>query len=369
MKSLISTALACILFLLVFNSCKKTESLHPQRKDIVESVYASGTIIATNEYNLFSLANGTIIKKLVNDGDSVHRGQILFEVKSEPQSARVETALEALRKAENDLSENSTVLQSLRLSMQSARLRAKNDSLQYERSKNLFASNAITHSQLENAELAYTASSNESKASIQRYNSTLNDLRLARSNARSQLSAAQSELDNFSIRSDADGVVFKTNKELGEAVRAGELVALIGERDHRTIKLSVDEQDIDKIVIGQQIVLKTDITGNTIYTAHVTRIYPVMNTLDQTFRVDGEFDTLSAMPFVHHSVEANIIISKKKSALVIPRSMLIGEDSVMIHADGKEKKIAVTMGIKTLDDVEIISGLDEHSEIVQPTGY
>jgi HlyD family secretion protein len=366
MKSFLFFSLVGLFFLLNICSCKKTEPIRPQRKDIVESVYASGTIIATNEYNLFSLANGTIVKKLVNDGDSVHRGQALFEVKNDPQSARVETAVEALRKAESDLSENSSVLQSLRLTMQSARLKAKNDSLQYERSKNLFTSNAITHSQLETAELAYTASANDSKAAEERYHSTLNDLRLAKSNANSQLSAAQSELENFTIKSDANGVVFKTNKELGEVVRAGELVALIGEREHRTIKLAVDEQDIDKIAIGQQIVLKTDITGNTIYTAHVTRIYPVMNTLDQTFRVDGEFDTLSSMPFVHHSVEANIIITKKKSVLVIPRSMLIGEDSVMVRVDGKEKKVAVAIGIKTLDDVEIVSGLDEHSEILPP---
>ena len=153
---------------------------------------------------------------------------------------------------------------------------------------------------------------------------------------------------------------------MGESVKPNDIVALLGESVNRIIKLAVDQADIDKIKAGQQVLLKTDITGNTIYRAVVTRLYPLMNEADQTFRVDAVFTDTTQQPFVHSSVEANIIIQNKNDALVIPRAALIADDSVQVKQDGKTKIIAVQTGISTLNETEIVRGLNESSQVILP---
>jgi multidrug efflux pump subunit AcrA (membrane-fusion protein) len=186
-------------------------------------------------------------------------------------------------------------------------------------------------------------------------------------NAESQLADAQTNLNNYFIRSQSNGTVFQTYKEVGETVKPNDIMAFLGETSQRIIKLAVDQQDIDKIKKDQQVLVKTDISGNTIYHAVVSHIYPVMNESDQTFRVDAVFTDGTQQPFIHSSVEANIVIQQKNNALVIPRNALIADDSVQIMQNGKQKTVAIRTGIRTLDETEILEGLDESSQVIIPS--
>lgn len=365
-KSLVVISAVSVIFIA---GCKKNSSVRPERKDVIETVYASGTIIPQNEYSLYSLVSGTIEKKFVSDGDSVRKDQVIYSVSNDAPRARLEAAQEGYQASQENISKNSSILADLKLAVQSAESKFRNDSLQYLRMKNLFDGGAINKEQLDNASLSLTVSRNSKGSAEERYYSTLHELRAASSNAKSQAAVAASDLHNFLIRSESNGVVYQTFKELGETVRMGELAATVGDRDARTIRLAVDQQDIDKIQVGEQVLLKADITGSKIYEAKVTKVYPVMNPADQTFRVDAEFTSASPTQFVHSSVEANIVIRKKDHALVIPRAYLISGDSVRIHSAGGDKTISVKTGIVTLDDAEIISGIDEHSEILEPNSH
>lgn len=74
-------------------SCKdQPPVVYPQKRELVDAVYASGKIVAENEYSLFALSNGRIIKKLVRDGDTVHKGQVLYVISNDAAQARLEAA-------------------------------------------------------------------------------------------------------------------------------------------------------------------------------------------------------------------------------------------------------------------------------------
>lgn len=357
----------CILFLIIISGCNRSNTIHPVKKNIIETVYASGKIISENEYSIYALSNGMVREKLVQEGDTVTTGQVLYIIKNDASTARLDAARTGYENAQSNLSPQSRILNDLKLSMQNALAKFNYDSLQYFRMKNLLELNATSRVNVDNAFTNYTVSLNQKKSVQEKFYSAMNDLKVALENSKSQLAAAQSELDNYFIKSSAAGMVFQTLKETGEAVRAGEIVALLGETSKRLIKLSVDQQDIDKIKTGQEVLLKTDITGNTIYHAMISRIYPVMNELDQTFRVDAVFNDSIQQRFIHSSVEANIIIQQKQDALTIPRKAIVADDSVKINADGKTKTVGVQTGISTLDDVEIINGLNESSEVIIPS--
>jgi HlyD family secretion protein len=349
-------------------SCSRSgDTVKPQRKDITEAVYASGKIISENEYTVFALSNGTVKEKKVREGDVVSKNQVLYIISNDAPSARLDAARSAYENARSNVSEHSGILNDLRLAVENAHVKFSNDSLNYFRLKKLLKENATSQSNLDNAYTTYTISLNQRKSAEEKYRSAREDLNVSLENAKSQLAAAQNDLGNYFIRAASGGTVFQTLKETGEAVHAGEVVALLGESNSRIIKLAVDQQDISKIKAGQEVLLKTDVSGNTIYKAEISRIYPVMNEADQTFRADAIFKDSTQQPFIHSSVEANIIVQKKQNAFVIPRKALLPEDSVHVKLDGKIKTIAVKTGIRTLDDVEVLSGLDESAEVIVPS--
>jgi multidrug efflux pump subunit AcrA (membrane-fusion protein) len=341
--------------------------IYPERKDIIETVYASGKIISENEYKLAALSNGTIIKKLVRDGDTVRKGQLLYIVSNEAAKDRYEAALKNYHIVTTNLSGRSPLLNDLKLSMENAAVKCSNDSMTYYRYKKLLAQDIGTKSNLDNVYTMYQLSMNQEKIAEQKYYAAINDLQISHSNARSQLTAAGKDLKEYFISSDMDGVVYQTFKEAGETVFANEVVALLGEHSNQVIRLAVDQQDISRIRTGQQVLLQTDVSGNTIYEASVSYIYPVMNEQDQTFRVDALFTQKQAPSFIHSSVEANIIVQKKNKALVLPRNALTGTDSVWIQVKSNRKKRGIQTGIATLDYVEIITGLDEKTPVVLTT--
>lgn len=344
--------------------CNDTQVIYPQRKNIIEAVYASGKIIPANEFSLAVLCTGTIVKKLVQDGDTVQKGQLLYVVSSQGAGERYDAAVKRYDVASANISDKSPLLKDLKLSMENAAMKCSEDSSTYYRYKNLWAQDIGTKSNLERVYVNYQVSLNQQKIAEQKYYSALNELKVSQSNARSQLAEAGKYLQEYFVRSDRDGVVYQTFKDAGEAVHTNELVALIGESNSQVIRMAVDQQDIGKIRNGQRVLLQADVTGKTIYEAEVTKIYPVMNEQDQTFRVDAVFIRRPAFRFIHSSIEANIIIQRKDNALVLPRNVLLGNDTVWINANRSRKKRGIQTGISTLEYVEITAGLDEKTPVL-----
>jgi multidrug efflux pump subunit AcrA (membrane-fusion protein) len=323
--------------------------------------------MADSEYTVYALNPGTVIRKLVKEGDPVKKNQLLYVINNTVPSAKLDAATVAYNTAKQNVSGNSNVLNDLKIAMRNADIKFSNDSLQYTRLKNLWAQNIGTKSNLDNAEMTYRMSLNQKQSAKEKYYSTLNDLNVTLKNSKSQLAAAQNDLSNYLIRAESNGTVYQTMKEIGEAVKANEPIAMIGKSADRVIRLSVDQQDIDRIKIGQEVLLKTDATGNKIFKAKVIRTFPVMNEADQTFRVDAVFLIGQSQPYIHTSVEANIIIQRKQDCLVIPSLVLLNGDSVKIKDGNHTRTIAVTTGIHTLDEVEIVKGLDEQSQVLIPS--
>ena len=356
-----------LLLLPLLAACSRSGTIvHPVRKDIIETVYASGKILPENEYRVYALGNGIIKEKPLREGDVVSAGTVLYKINSEAPIARLDAAKSLLQNSQANISEGSRILNDLKLAMESAEAKFRNDSLQYFRLKNLLEKDAASKSSVENAYTAYIISLNQKKSAGEKYEAMRSELNVGLVQARSQVATAQTDLDNYLIKSEFPGTVFQLLKEEGEAVHAGEVVALLGDKSKRIIRLSVDQQDIDKIATGQEVLLKTDVTGNKIYHGAVSRIYPVMNEVDQTFRVDAIFLDTVSQPYVHSSVETNVIISKKKNALIIPRAAMVADDSVQIKVDGKWKTTFVKTGIQTLEDVEVTGGIDESAEVLIP---
>ncbi len=345
------------MVLLVAGCGRRDAGVKPVQKQLTEAVYASGYVVSKDEYQVFAQAEGYVVEVLAPDGTEVHKGDVIFTLESQQQNARYRIAKEAYDMASQNYRNGSPVLNELVAAIQSSRTKLKFDSTNAIRYANLFQQNATSQAEYDRIKLQAENSRNELLLNQSRYDKVRDQLQLEVRNAENQLKIASEESGRYSVRSDIDGRVYKTLKEKGELVRRNEAVAIVGSGNAFYLRLSVDEVDIRKVLRGQEVFVKIDAFEDQVFRAKVTTVHPLVDAREQSLRVDAEFEKPLEHGYSGLAVEANIVIQQKQSTLVIPKSYVLPGDSVWIRADGKDKKVKITRGIETLDEVEVINGL------------
>jgi len=361
MKTILTLAFAVSVTL--FSACKSKPVTKPEHKEIIEAVYASGYVISKNEYKLYALGDGYITQQFKKAGDDVKAGEAIYAIQSEAQQAKYSAANAAYQFASGNAKDNSASLQELSNAINSAQLKFQNDSLSFVRSKNMFEQSVINRNEFDKVQLAYNVSKNDLQNARERYRKTKDQLAVEAQNAQSTLQAAATDAGNYSLKSIISGMVYETYKEVGEVVRRNDLVALLGDKEEKILQLSVDQQDIEKVKVGQEVLVKIDVTGNKIYKAVVTKVYPAMNQNEQSFRVDAVFEKGFNVNFTRTSVEANIVVAKKERALVLQRKFIAADGKVKVKG-GDE--VQLELGIGNLAEVEVLKGLQGNEEIELP---
>lgn len=350
--------------MLLAGACNTKDGVKPQVKPLMEAVYASGYVVAKDEYEVYAQAEGYLTGKLVEEGDLVKQGDPMFVLDAGQPSARYRIARENYALARQNYQDDSPVLSELSAALETARTKKDFDSLNHVRYRNLLQEHATSQAEFDRAQLAYENSRNEYMLQKSRYAKTKNQLYLEFQNAKNQLDISLDERGNYTIRSRVDGMVFSTRKEQGELVRRNDIIAVVGRKDDYYLELSIDEMDVQRVREGQEVLVKIDAYPDKVFHAMVTKLYPMINKQQQSVQADATLKEPLPGWFSGLAVEANIIIQQKDKALVIPKAVLLPGDSVMID-DGKEKKkVKVRKGIETLEEVEIIGGLDTTMELV-----
>lgn len=352
------------LFSLLLACSGNKDTLRPEVKRLVEAVYASGFVVSGEEYQLFSQVEGNLVQILVEEGEQVKKGQSLLVIESNQQNARYLLSKQSYELARKNYSDSSPVLNELKTAIESFRIKFQYDSLNFSRYNNLLKANATSRAEFDRVKLIYENSKNDYALQSSRYEKIKNDLFLALQSAESQWKVAQEESDHYELRSEVDGMVFKIMKERGELVRRSEPVAIVGKRDNFYLKLTVDELDVQRLKIGQEVVVKIDAYPQKVFRGKVNKVYPLIDTRQQSLRVDAALEEKLPAGFSGLAVEANIIIRKKDKAIVVPKSVLLPGDSVWVKTAQGERKVKVIRGIETLDEVEIVKGLDAAMQLL-----
>jgi HlyD family secretion protein len=366
MKNILTSHLTiAITSLVLLAGCKsKNEGIKPSMKPLVEAVYASGFVVAKDEYQVISQAEGYVSSKLVHDGDAVKKGDAIYILDSDQQSARNRIARETFDLASKNYRDDSPVLRELKASLESAATKLKYDSANFVRYSNLLKGNATSQAEFDRIKLQYQNSNNEHALQKSRFEKTKNQLYLEFENAKNNLLIAGNETGRYIIRSETDGLVFMTSKEKGEMIRRNDLVAIIGKKDAYYLQLNADELDVQRLKSGQAVLVKIDAYPGKVFNAQITKVYPMVDRRQQSVRVDADLTDKLPGLFSGLALEANIIINEKDKTLVIPKASLLPGDSVIIKTESGSEKIKVTKGIETLNEVEILEGLDTSKLLV-----
>jgi multidrug efflux pump subunit AcrA (membrane-fusion protein) len=341
-------------------SCRETPSFTPQYRDIVDAVFASGSTQAKDQYRITAYADGYLQQSLVTEGDSIHKGQLLFRIANDIQRTQIHNAATNYDYALRNAAGNAPQIQQLESQIAQAQHKKTTDSLNFQRYQRLLPSHAVAQVDYDNARLAAEASA----ASLIQLQNNLEDLRTNLSlnveNTRSQYRIQQQNNDYYELTGQSNGRIENVYKKNGDLIRKGDVIADLG-AGLQIARLLIAEEDIDRVRLGQRALVSLNTDKLHVYNAAITKIYPSFNTNDQAFIAEATFDTLPSGLRNGTQLQANILLGEKKHALVIPTNFILPGDSVILASD--HSHIPVKTGIRTLEWVEILDGLRDNQPI------
>ena len=275
------------------------------------TVEASGTVGAISSIEIKSKASGQVLFLGAEVGDYVEEGVVLARIDQR-------TPTNTLAQANADL--------------EVAKVRLSNAQNQFDRSKRLHEEGNISDKSFEDAQEAFSSA----RAQLVRAEVFLENARIA--------------LDDTSVRSPIAGTVISRLAEVGQvitsptsAVGGGTLLMEMADLNKVRVRALIDEIDIGKISIGQEVTLKVSAYRDKRFTGVVSKIEP-MSKIDQnvtTFPVLIDIENTDNLLLIGMNTDVEIEILNEEVALALPAGSLRTRKDVV--------SVAGLLGIKQAD--------------------
>lgn len=337
--------------------------MQPTVGSITESVYASGVIKSENQYTVYATVSGVLQKIKVTPGQTIAKGQTLFQIESDKASLTTENA----RLAYQLSNENSRYIQDKIAEMETKVQMAKDklvvDQSVYNRNKNIKQYKVISEVEYERVELTYKNSKSNYESAVKQLSQLKLQLKNDQNRNSNNLKISEKSQSDFEVKSAFSGELFDVLVKEGTLITSQMPLAVIGEKNKYLLELDVDENDMVKVILGQKIVVTLDSYKGKVFEAKVDKIYPIMDERSRTFKIEAHFDNPPAKLYPNLTAEANIIIQTKKNALTIPKSYLIDDKFVLVNENEKRQ---VKIGLNDYQNVEILEGLTAGETIYKP---
>ncbi|PTM07779.1 MAG: efflux transporter periplasmic adaptor subunit [Bacteroidetes bacterium] len=348
---------------LVLLSCnKKEDKILPTEKTLTESVYSSVTIQPDSLYQAYAIVAGILDNNLVEEGNVVSKGQTLTQIINNTPKLNSQNAKFALDLANENYNGSAAILSSIEEEIAAAKLKYKNDSINYFRQKNLWDNSIGSKAEFDAKRLNYDLASNNLKLLRSKYNRTKNELLTTVKQAQNNYQTTLIATKDFAVKSKINGKVYALYKEPGEIVTTMEPLAAIGSATNFIIEMLVDEVDIVQIIEEQDVLINLDAYADKVFKGKVSKIYPQKDERNQTFKVEAVFENPPEVLYPGLSGEANIIIATKNKVLTIPKAYIIDDNKVKTD-DGL---VTITTGLQNMEFIEILSGITKDTYIYKP---
>lgn len=194
--------------------------------------------------------------------------------------------------------------------------------------------------------------------------------------ARAELERAQADYDDTILKAPIEGTITKVNLKKGEFTpgQFSETVAaitILGISPYR-IEVYTSEIDIPKVDYGQEGVLLLDAYPNREFPVEVTEIDPAATSIDGVpkYRVKLDFpESFDSLLKIGMTGDLDIITATKEDVLFVPGRAVIKDEQGrtivrVLTKNGEVEDRPVAVGMETISDIEITSGLSEGETVI-----
>lgn len=232
-----------------------------------------------------------------------------------------------------------------------------------------------TETGLKNAEIAY----NQAKESYdlianqmpaENLRKAQDGLAAAQANekaVRAQMASAEKTLRDATVKSPISGVVTACNVTAGTMYSSAAGAAFtVSDTSRVYIDVNVSEELINRIAVGQSVDVKVSAVSDTPFTGKIDRINPAAGQTG-TYNVKIVLDNADGQLKSGMFGEVHFVNERHENVIVLPRDAVLTSDDqsyVFVNEEGVARKVEVTTGIDTGEQVEVTTGLAENSSVV-----
>lgn len=328
---------------------------------LVQTVVATGRVVTVSRTQVGSEITGVVLKRLVQEGDRVTRGDFLLVLRSDELTAQVRQAEAAL----NELMSSTRPQASVDLA--NAQVQLAQASRELQRRRILAKDSVISKEELEQSEKAESLARNNVESA------RLKALALAPGKAeeivlRERLVALQAQLAKTQVRSEVTGIILTRNVEPGDLVQPGMTLFTIALDGNTEIRVPLDERNLPRLALQQNASVIADAYPDRPFPAQINFIAPSIDPERGTVEVRLTVDPVPDFLRQDMTVSVNIETDKRAHARVIPNDALGNMQGnkavVLLLRDGKIHRQTVTLGLRGLAMSEVVSGLQDGEQVL-----
>jgi len=299
------------------------------------SAYA-GEIRAREEAALSFRVGGKLVRRLVDVGDRVRKGDLLAELDPGDLRLQVEALQAELAAADAQL----------------ARARAD-----HARTASLSRDQLVSRSALDQQTAALRAAEGQARA------------------ARAQFDLSRNQAAYSQLRAPQDGVVASRQVEAGQVVAAGQPVFGLAADGGREVAFALPESGIRDFKVGQAVVIELWSTQGERIPGRIREIAPAADPQARTYAARATLEGDAARVDLGQSARVYIPAALSGDALRLPLSALHRGDkgqAVVWTVDpkvNKARRVPVRIGPYAADGVAVLSGLKPTEWVVMAGGH
>ena len=225
-------------------------------RDITETVTASGKVFPEVEVKVSPDISGEIVDLNVEEGDTVHRGQVLAKIYADIYASQRDQAASVVAQSQAQVANSKAQLGALKATLDQAEAA-------YNRQKTLLGQKVISQAEFETAQQAYESA----KANYAAAQSGIKANEANVQNAMAGLTTASKDVARATITAPMDGVVSLLSVKKGERVAGnsfniGTEMMRIADLSSIEVQVDVGENDIPKVRIGDSANIEIDAFNN-----------------------------------------------------------------------------------------------------------
>jgi HlyD family secretion protein len=336
---------------LVLGSSKSTsENTLPKvkviRGNIIDKALAVGTVEPENEISVKSKVSGVVKRIFADAGSFVKAGDPLLEVKPDPTPLELADAKRQVQLKEVEM---------------------ENLTKESVRKESMLKKQLISTKEYEDFQRSFQEAQLQLKIAKER-------LALLESG---KVTIENTQIESI-IKAPINGFVLRKMVEVGDPVtpltsyQEGTVLMKMANMEKLIFKGTVDEIDVGKLKEGMGAELKVGALPNDKIVGTLSKISLKAEKKDNATVFPIEISipkTSNAVLRAGYSANANVIIQKKDSVLIIPeRVVTFRNDSSLVKLPmglGKEEERLIKTGLSDAINIEVLEGLKEGEEVFE----
>jgi multidrug efflux pump subunit AcrA (membrane-fusion protein) len=396
----IAIALIALVFLTSLLNTKGSQyATEPVTKDtVIDIVSESGNIASSRRFDVYATSTGYIEEVYVENGDTVSAAQKLFRVKStaSPQDqATAYTTYQNALSAEKTAEQNKQSLDATMWTKQQALLSARNNvNYKNDNTTNPSTKNNYTDLEKQAIDSALVQAQKDFSAAEQKYKEADVAITATKASISSTWLSYQGTQDVV-ITAPAPGTIANFSSSVGDKVSAASgtttltsastntpALIILGDPSKASMKIPLNEVDIDKVKMGQPATIVFDAFREKKYKGHIAAIDTAGTNTNGviTYNASVVIDNPDANIKTEMTATASIETAKHKDVLTVPNSAIKpykGGKAVIVAGADKNSQVKnkagqelpyhyvpVTIGLKGITKTEIIKGVTDGTLVI-----